>query len=285
MAGGSPTPRALLATDLDGTLLGADGQLSPRTRRALAEAADGPVEVVIVTGRPPMFLTSLFDGVRVGGEALCANGALRVDLATMDVLQVHTIPHDCVRAILDHAATGAAEGAATTAAAQPAHARVMLWRSPQETLRLVGAGAAFTLEVLAALADGWQPYKVLVASTDAQEDPAAYLARMHAELGGGATVTHSMPGHPVVEIGPPGVDKGTALQQLAAARGVPRSNVYAVGDMPNDVPMLTWAGRSYAVANAHPQVLAAVQEQLPANTQDGVAGLLESLHRRLVRGG
>lgn len=273
---GAVPPRALLATDLDGTLLGADGQLSARTTRALAEAAEGPVEVVVVTGRPPMFLRSLLAGARVGGEALCANGAIVVELATLDVLQAHAMPPATVRTILDHAA----------AASAPTQVRVMLWRSPKESQRLMGAGgSAFTAQVNAALGAGWLPYKVLVASPDADTDPAAYLAHMQAELGAAATVTHSMPGHAVVEIGPDGVDKGTALRALAAARGIPRSDVHAVGDMPNDLPMLRWAGRSYAVANAHPQVLAEVDQHLPANTDDGVAELLESLHLQLTARG
>jgi len=53
--------------------------------------------------------------------------------------------------------------------------------------------------------------------------------------------------------------------------------VVAFGDMPNDVPMLTWAGRSYAVANAHPEVLAAVDRVTAANNEDGVALVLEEL--------
>jgi hypothetical protein len=51
----------------------------------------------------------------------------------------------------------------------------------------------------------------------------------------------------------------------------------AIGDMPNDVPMLRWAGRSYAVANAHPAAQAAADEVVASNDDDAVAALLESL--------
>ncbi len=47
--------------------------------------------------------------------------------------------------------------------------------------------------------------------------------------------------------------------------------------MPNDLPMLTWAGTSYAVANAHPSVLAAATHRAPANDDDGVARVLAQL--------
>jgi hydroxymethylpyrimidine pyrophosphatase-like HAD family hydrolase len=41
--------------------------------------------------------------------------------------------------------------------------------------------------------------------------------------------------------------------------------------------MLAWAGSSYAVGNAHPEVLAAASHPLPTNDEDGVAVLLERL--------
>jgi hydroxymethylpyrimidine pyrophosphatase-like HAD family hydrolase len=45
--------------------------------------------------------------------------------------------------------------------------------------------------------------------------------------------------------------------------------------MPNDLPMLAWAGRSIAVGNAHPEVLHAVDEVTASNDDDGVAQVLE----------
>jgi hydroxymethylpyrimidine pyrophosphatase-like HAD family hydrolase len=47
--------------------------------------------------------------------------------------------------------------------------------------------------------------------------------------------------------------------------------------MPNDVPMLQWAGRSYAVANAHRDVLEVADEVIASNDEDAVAGLIEQL--------
>jgi hypothetical protein len=58
---------------------------------------------------------------------------------------------------------------------------------------------------------------------------------------------------------------------------VSREDVLAVGDMPNDVPMLKWAGHSYAVANAHPAARDAADSIIASNDQDAVAELIESL--------
>jgi hydroxymethylpyrimidine pyrophosphatase-like HAD family hydrolase len=49
----------------------------------------------------------------------------------------------------------------------------------------------------------------------------------------------------------------------------------AFGDMPNDLPMLAWAGHGVAVANAHPEVLAIAAEVTGRNDDDGVAQVLE----------
>ena len=47
--------------------------------------------------------------------------------------------------------------------------------------------------------------------------------------------------------------------------------------MPNDLPLLEWAGTSYAMANAHPSVLALADHVAPPNDEDGVAAVLTEL--------
>jgi hypothetical protein len=79
----------------------------------------------------------------------------------------------------------------------------------------------------------------------------------------------------MVEISPLGVTKAWRLAQVAAAHGIDATEVVAFGDMPNDLAMLRWAGRGYAMANAHPSVLDAADWDAPANGQDGVATVLE----------
>ena len=71
--------------------------------------------------------------------------------------------------------------------------------------------------------------------------------------------------------------KAAALAEWSGELGIIADEVWAFGDMPNDLPMLTWAGRSFAVANAHDEVLAAATDHAPANDEDGVAQVLERL--------
>jgi hydroxymethylpyrimidine pyrophosphatase-like HAD family hydrolase len=81
----------------------------------------------------------------------------------------------------------------------------------------------------------------------------------------------------LVEISAAGVTKAMALERLCERLGVDASEVVAVGDMPNDLAMLNWAGTAVAVANAQQSVLEAADEVTASNVEDGVALLLERI--------
>ncbi len=101
------------------------------------------------------------------------------------------------------------------------------------------------------------------------------LERSREILADRAVVSYS--GAPFLEIGAPDVSKASAVASYCAARGIERGEVIAFGDMPNDLPMLAWASRSVAMANAHAFVLAAVHEITASNDEDGVARIVEQL--------
>ncbi|WP_030797666.1 HAD hydrolase family protein, partial [Streptomyces griseus] len=86
-----------------------------------------------------------------------------------------------------------------------------------------------------------------------------------------------MAGAGVVEILPLGLSKATGLSLAARRLGLRAADTIAFGDMPNDVEMLTWAGTSYAMGNAHPDVIAAASGRTVANNDDGVAVIIEQI--------
>jgi hydroxymethylpyrimidine pyrophosphatase-like HAD family hydrolase len=94
-------------------------------------------------------------------------------------------------------------------------------------------------------------------------------------VGADAVVTHSTTRF--VEISAVGVNKASGLASLCHEWNVPAEAVIAFGDMPNDIPMLAWAGWGVAVANAHPDVLLIANEVVASNDQDGVAEAIEFL--------
>jgi hypothetical protein len=91
-----------------------------------------------------------------------------------------------------------------------------------------------------------------------------------------AVLTHSSRDG-LLEISAAGVTKASTLRTVCAQHGHDAQDVVAFGDMPNDLPMLAWAGHSVAVGNAHPEVLGAVDEVTANNDDDGVALVLERL--------
>lgn len=114
-------------------------------------------------------------------------------------------------------------------------------------------------------------------------DPDAFLALARKAAGGLASFTRSSP-TALLEISGLGVSKAGTLARCCAERGISPEEVVAFGDMPNDIEMLSWAGTSYAMANAHPEVLAATSRRTGSNNDDGVAAVIERILEAHSRG-
>jgi hypothetical protein len=100
------------------------------------------------------------------------------------------------------------------------------------------------------------------------------VSALHPSAADLADLTFSNP-NGLVEAARPGVSKASGLARIAAELGVEPGDVIAFGDMPNDLAMLRWAGHGVAMANSHPDVLAAADEITATNVEDGVAMVLE----------
>ncbi|AEE46905.1 HAD family hydrolase [Cellulomonas fimi] len=263
------TPPRLVATDLDGTLLRPDGTVSARTAAALAAAEDAGLAVVFVTARPHRWLADLQPHVAGHGVALCANGASVVDVGTLQVLEQHGMPADVVA---DLAARIRARWGADHVhlAAEGADGFAHEHRFLSEHAVPAGSRAAARIEdVLSG-----PTLKLLVRTSGDPRDGAAFVDALVDVVGDLAVVADSG-AHGLGEISGPGVTKAAGLARWAATQGVDAADVWAVGDAPNDLPMLAWAGTAFAVANAYPVVRDAADHVLPANADDGVAVLLE----------
>lgn len=265
--GGRRVGPRLVATDLDGTLLRDDGSVSARTAAALRAAHAAGVEVVFVTARPPRWVDAVAHAVAGHGVVLCLNGAFVYEPASGSVLEAATMPDDVVAALVADL-RAALPGVAFAAERAGGFAAERRYRNRHP----VPPGAPVT-DRLETVLDG-ATGKLLARCEEVADTELVGL--VDAVLAGRAVVADSgAPG--LAEITGPGVTKGAALERWAAARGVGPADVWAFGDMPNDLPMLRWAGRAFAVANAHPAVLAAVDEVCASNEEDGVAGVLEAL--------
>ncbi|WP_456847244.1 HAD family hydrolase [Cellulomonas sp. P5_C6] len=258
----------LLATDLDGTLLRPDGSLSERTARALVRAADAGIEVVFVTARPPRWLRDLAPHVAGHGIAICANGAAVLEVGTGKVLAERGMDPARVGGIADRvrAAWGGPEHVHLAAESGAGFAHETRFRSTHHVPE--GSPTADRIEDVL----GPSTYKLLVRSTrPTTDDFATELAAVVGDLG----VVADSGAVGLGEISGPGITKAATLADWSAARGIDPADAWAVGDAPNDLSMLGWAGTSFAMANAHPAVLAAATRRCASNADDGVADVLD----------
>lgn len=257
----------LIATDLDGTIVHGDGSVSARTVAALDAAAATGIRVVFVTGRPPRWMADVADVTGHRGLAVCANGAYVYDLASEAVIEIYPMT-------------------ATDA------------RNAVERLRLVLPSPCFAVETLAGFGHEasyhprWDPSpllavapieqlldqplaKLLVRDEALDGDTMLQLARP--QLNGLVEVTHSNVHDCLLEVSALGISKATTLAAVAERWRIRSDEVLAFGDMPNDLEMLRWAGTGYAMANAHPDVLNAVDHVTGSIGDDGVAAVVEAL--------
>jgi hydroxymethylpyrimidine pyrophosphatase-like HAD family hydrolase len=272
----------LVATDLDGTLLRADGSVSEFTVETLARARAAGVPVVFVTGRPPRWLPVVADATGHRGVAICANGAVVLDLATGDVAVTHPIDAGAlgeVVATLRREVPGiafAAEWVDADALAAPRDTEFA--REPGFVPRLPSPGGPHGADILDVVA-GRAVVKLLARTTGTGHDADSFLDHALGHVAHLVTVTHSNSEDVLLEMSAAGVSKGSTLAAYAEGLGLAAAHVAAAGDMPNDVPMLTWAGVGLAVEGAHPQVLAAADAALPGPAHDGVARFLDAVLR------
>ena len=256
----------LIATDLDGTLVGRDERISRRTAKVLAQAAAAGIAVVLVTGRPLRWLGPAYEDLDAGYPTICANGAVTYDPAGDAVLECHPLAPDVLADVCTRLATAVPE---IGFAAEVDDGR----RLVHEPAYPVGFDPGAREVPLSELVT--QPaVKLLGRAPD--RDPDELAALVLTAVGDRVEATHSsFTG--LVEISAHGVTKATALATLAARLGIAAADVLAFGDMPNDVTMLHWAGRAVVVANAHPAAREAADAVTLSNVDDGVAEYLERL--------
>jgi HAD superfamily hydrolase (TIGR01484 family) len=258
-------PPRLVASDLNGTLVRPDGTISERTVAALARIEPAGAELVLVTGRPPRLTRSVAERLGRHGLAVCANGAFLYDLAREEVVAEHAIDVDVLAETI---------------------------RRLRDAIPELGLAVEYADDIAADAAyetDVWDEGATVTRVDDLAVRPAPKLVGRHPRLsadelvalarpvvGDLVTVYHAI-GVRLVEAVATGVSKAAAVAELAATRGLGPEDVVAFGDAPNDLPLLAWAGTSYAVANAHPDVLAAADHVVAPVEEDGVAAVLEQL--------
>ncbi len=268
----APAPRIrLIASDLDGTLLGDDFTVSPRTRRALDAARSAGIEVVPVTARQPIGVRAIAAQAGFTSWSLCGNGAFAVHLATNEVLFPRTVDVEtqrtlvtALRPLIPGLLHVSVRDGGETFLAEEEYADIAAEHDHKRAPSTMGALP------LSRVIDGPSLKLVIRHPTI---PPREILAAIDSLGLSGFEATVS--GAPFVEIMAEGVTKATGLATLCAHLGIAQEEVIAFGDALNDVEMLRWAGRGVAMGNAEDAVIAAADEVTATNAEDGVAQVVE----------
>lgn len=262
----------LIATDVDGTLLGDDEKVTARTREAVWAAVDAGTHFVLATGRPPRWIRPIVDQLGFAPMAVCANGAVVYDPASDRILSASTLSVEVLTALseiaqrvipgaglaVERVGRSAHDSATPQFVSSPGYEHA--WLNPDNT--------EVSLEDLLSA----PAVKLLIRRSGVQSaDMAADLA---AHIGPEGDITYST-NNGLIEIVPRGISKATGVAEVAGPLGVVAEEIVAFGDMPNDVPMLRWAGHGVAMGNAHPEAVAAADEVTARNSEDGLALVLE----------
>ena len=259
----------LIGTDLDGTIVANYGFISERTKIAFTAANAAGIHIYFVTGRPIRWMTEIKENFNFG-LGICGNGAMLYDFLNEKILeewlfsveaQLETVKR--LRKVIPPV-TFAVE-------VNQQFAREKKY-VPRWDIGADNLGVEQIEEVITAPA-----LKILARCQNSEFSSDEMLALASKELAGIATVTHSNSTDSLLEISADGVSKGATLAKMAARHGLTADDCVTFGDNPNDFSMLTWASRSWAMADGHPDLMQHAKYQTDAHQEDGVAKVIERL--------
>jgi Cof subfamily protein (haloacid dehalogenase superfamily) len=285
-------PVRLVAIDIDGTLLPTFSQtISSRNAEALRAAQRAGVTVAIATGRRTAYTAPLLEGLglRADMPLITSNGAVTRTLGG-DPLDRSHLQASVARELcgllrpfgtLVFTFDMVGRGELVLEDFEQAHQRIALWvEANRDAIEIVQP-----LEN--ALPDGNDPIQGMVTGGVEKMRQAEKALRDSTLSTSCAAVRTEYPARDlsIVDLLPPGVSKGWALERLAARLGVDRKETMAIGDNWNDVNMLEWAGQAILMGNAAQDLRAMAKlngwKQAPPNDEDGVAVTLERALSRL----
>jgi HAD superfamily hydrolase (TIGR01484 family) len=248
---------ALLALDIDGTLLHADGRVSPAVREAVRRAAAAGVHVVLSTGRATYGAASVAETLDLtDGLVVASNGAVTFSYWPVEVLSSVTFDaRETVKLLLEHVPD------ALVAVEVIGRGYRVNRQFPDGEI----TGEMWIQDVDELVAE--PVTRVIIRDPSLSAEEFIELAERLGLHGTNYAVGYTA----WLDLAPDGVSKASALAEVADRLGVPRTDVLAIGDGRNDVEMLRWAGRGVAMGGAPLEVQAAADDVTEDVHRDGVA--------------
>ena len=270
----------LLATDIDGTLLNPQFQISEGDLAALRKAHAAGIEIVLVTGRRHQFALPIAKQLGFDLWLISSNGAVTRSL------EGETFHRDMMPAATCRSLVGAMQefrGHTVLTFDQETKGAIVL-----EHLDELGPSIRRWLEKNLEYIEFVVPIERALVKDPVQAMFCGSMARMGEALraldgaGMNGTVTVLRTEYPerdlsMIDVLNAGCSKGHALERWAAHRGFRRDEVMAVGDNHNDVEMLEFAGHPVIMGNACEELRGRGWTVTLRNDECGVAAALETV--------
>jgi Cof subfamily protein (haloacid dehalogenase superfamily) len=266
MSGDTLPPLRLLVSDVDGTLVRHDKSLSDATIAAAHRFVEAGGAMTLISARPPSGILPLAERLGLIHKIGAFNGGTVV---TMDgeIVVAHRLDAETSRtgiaAILDAGITCWVFADGNWYASDDTNPHI------DREIRSAMVDPIFTRD-FAALHGRIDKF---VGVTDDQAEIAELEAALKVALGDKANVALSQTYY--CDVTHPLANKGDGIGAIAEAIGVPLSETAAIGDMPNDLPMLTRAAFPIAMGQAPEVVKQAAKAVTESNEDDGVAAAID----------
>lgn len=267
-------PIRLIALDIDGTIIGDDGIVGPRTRAAIRAAMERDIAVSLVTGR---MVSSAMRFARelgltqpvVGYQGGLIRAMPEVGSPRLGRLLLHTaIPADVARLIVAWTREQGLDPHLN-------HLERFILRADDPGAEDYSAFMGARAELVPDLVEAIRHPVTKVLAVGPPPMPVEFVHRAREQFAGRADVTISHPRF--LEFVAPGVSKGRAIQFLTRRLRIPLGSVLAIGDQWNDFEMLAMAGHGTAMPMAPDGVRAAARYIAPPLEDEGAGRMIEAL--------
>lgn len=280
----------LIATDLDGTLLNANGEISNENAAALKKAIEAGIKVVVATGRSYSAANKPLKAAGINCPIICLNGA---NVFSEKGERLRNIPLSKLisKRIIQHCQENEAyfELYTNQGIYSPDRDKfmevllnIMLSSHPEVTREEVEERAALRFQdeefkiaddFNGLLADkNIEVYKALAFSLEVDT-----LKKVKTQFSDKDNVIITSSGFDNAEFNHPEAQKGIALSLFAAENGIALKDIMAIGDNYNDLSMLKIVGHSVAMGNAEKAVKEACGFTTVSNNEHGVAKAIEAI--------
>lgn len=261
----------LVVFDVDGTLIGRDGLVSPSTLGVLSRLRAAGIPIVLATGRPMAVAAPTLAQVGGADWMVCGNGSVLFDPADGTFLRDRCLPGDMVEPIVEglrRQVPGVGLAIELSHTIVEEHGFADRVPEPPQAPPVVDALRTWRADR--------GPVRRVISFHDDFDDRLGELASIVTSL-----IDHrcqvNFGGLRIVEVSPHGDNKAVALQVLSDHLGIDPADVVAFGDGRNDIAMLEWAGVGVAMGNAHIEVQGRADVVTAAIDGHGVAAYLEPL--------